>query len=430
MQTVQQLVNGELIGAKKVQLAFGLTQFPMELFNLKDTLEYLDLSDNNLSELPSNFGDFTKLKIAFFSNNQFTELPKVLAECPNLTMIGFRGNKISNFTEDALPLKTQWLILTDNKIDEIPKSIGKCTLLQKMAIAGNNIKILPNEMANCINLELLRISANKLENLPKWLVSLPKLSWLAFSGNPCSNSIEDVNSLQKIDWSQLEIIEQLGEGASGVISKAKWNSAVLKEVAVKIFKGEVTSDGYPIDELKNSILSGSHLNLIPIIGEIVNHSDAKNGLVMELISTDYQNLGNPPNFETCTRDVFSDNVRFSFSQISTIAKSIASAAKHLHEIAMLHGDLYAHNTMINGDGNALLGDFGASTCYDKNWEIATLLERLDVRAFGCLLEDLLDRSEDNSSVEVIKLIDLKNKCFSNEVESRPSFTAICLELEK
>ena len=65
-----------------------------------------------------------------------------------------------------------------------------------------------------------------------------------------------------INWQQLTVTHQLGEGASGIISKAVWqaNNDATKEVAVKIFKGAVTSDGYPEDEMHACILAGNHPN--------------------------------------------------------------------------------------------------------------------------------------------------------------------------
>ena len=103
MQTHQQLLSGELIGSTKIQLSCGLIDFPRELFKLVDTLEFLDLSGNNLSELPDDFGDFKKLKILFISNNQFKVFPKILANCPSLTMIGFRSNQMEEIPEDSFP---------------------------------------------------------------------------------------------------------------------------------------------------------------------------------------------------------------------------------------------------------------------------------------------------------------------------------------
>ena len=165
MQTIQQLRSGELKGSKILKLSCELTEFPKEIFELKDTLEILDLSNNHLSSLPNNFSDFKKLKIAFFSDNDFVSFPEVLAKCPSLTMIGFKSNKINHIPENAFPVDLQWLILTNNRITEIPKSIGKAHKLQKVAFAGNQIKALPIEMANCKNLELLRIAANQLTDI-------------------------------------------------------------------------------------------------------------------------------------------------------------------------------------------------------------------------------------------------------------------------
>ena len=423
MQTIDQLLKGELKGVKRLQLSCGLEQFPREIFELSDTLEILDLSGNNLYELPDDFGRLKHLKIAFFSNNKFAVFPAALANCPNLTMIGFKSNRISEFPENALPIGTQWLILTDNKIKKLPESLGDCVFLQKVAFAGNQIAHLPVSMANCKRLELLRISANKLESIPEWLLKLPKLSWLAFSGNPCSHKIEN-SKINQISWDELEVQQQLGEGASGIISKAIWKSTDQKEVAIKIFKGEVTSDGYPEDELATCISTGSHSNLVPLLGEIKNHSENKKGIVMELISSEYSNLGNPPSFETCTRDVYEENTVFTMNKLLAIASSVAAAAKHLHDKGIVHGDLYAHNTMVNSFGNALLGDFGAATCYSKDFPNADLLERLDVRAFGCLLEELISSSDDtlHASFEILRQI--KNDCFQVEVVKRPSFSEI------
>ena len=426
MQTLSQLISGELKGSSKIKLACGLKEFPRELFELEDTLELLDLSGNELSELPSDFGRFKKLKIAFFSNNQFTVFPKVLADCPSLTMIGFKSNQISVFPEDSLPLNTQWLILTNNQIEILPKSLGENEYLQKVAFAGNKISELPEEMQNCKRLELLRISANRLTLLPNWLLHLPRLSWLAFSGNPCSEKIENEVVLDEIEWNQLEIKEQLGEGASGIISKAILKSKENQEVAIKIFKGEVTSDGLPEDELQTCISAGKHSNLVPLLAKIKSHSEGKEGLVMELISSDYTNLGNPPSFETCTRDVLNPDVYYSVNQVLTVLKSVASVGAHLHSRGILHGDLYAHNTMVNQEGNALLGDFGAATIYKIKSENAPLLERLDVRAFGCLIDDLLGqiRTDEVDKDEYMSLNELRKKCMLEEVENRLGFEEI------
>jgi serine/threonine protein kinase len=364
----------------------------------------------------------------FFANNKFTEFPIILASCPSLEMIGFKSNQIEILPENAFPPLLKWLILTDNKIKKLPKSIGDCNLLQKCMLAGNLITELPTEMGNCHSLELLRISANKLESLPKWLFELPKLSWVAFGGNPISQNNELNAEFKEYSWGDFSIGDLLGEGASGMISKAKWNSK-KQEVAVKVFKGDVTSDGLPEDEMKVSISAGFHKSLIPVLGKIKDHPEGKSGLIMRLISPDYINLGNPPNLETCTRDVFDPKSVFNEEEFLKIAKSIASVCNQLHERGINHGDLYAHNILVDDTAECLLGDFGAASFYDLNSTIAQNIERVEVRAFGCLLEDILRlvRENDIQEIKQHKWKKLIENCTHSKVKSRLAFSEV-LEL--
>lgn len=427
MQTLQQLKSGELKGSLKLKLSCDLTEFPVEIFDLADTLELLDLSGNKLSTLPKDFGRLIKLKIAFFSDNQFTELPSVLSDCPNLEMIGFKANQISQVSEVSIPKTTRWLILTNNRIEQIPKSIGNCSRLQKVAFAGNKLTGLPDEMSACKNLELLRISANQFTELPSWLLSLPKLSWLAFSGNAFNSDQIIHDSFYTYSWKNTELKERLGEGASGIISKALLrDEGHTKEVAVKVFKGEVTSDGSPHDEMLACIEAGSHDHIVQVIGKIEGHPEGKDGLIMELIPEDFKNLGMPPSFITCTRDIFMEGLTFSLDEVLKIAYGIASASEHLHSKGIMHGDLYAHNIMVDSKAYALYGDFGAATIYDKGSGMAAKFERLDVRAYGCLLDDLLARINDQDKNKKITLLmlELQKQCLLDNILQRPDFKTI------
>ena len=95
MHTLKQLNSGELKGIKRLQIAENLTQFPPAIYDLADSLEILDLSNNALTDLPDDLDRLTKLRIVFCSNNQFSELPEVLGRCSKLEMIGFKNNQIT-----------------------------------------------------------------------------------------------------------------------------------------------------------------------------------------------------------------------------------------------------------------------------------------------------------------------------------------------
>jgi hypothetical protein len=435
--SLEQLQAGQLLGTRQLKLACGLTEFPREIFDLAETLEVLDLSGNALSALPDDLPRLTKLRIVFASNNQFTELPHVLGECERLTMVGFKANRIREVSAKALPRGLRWLILTDNEVEALPAELGQCALLQKLMLAGNRLSTLPKEMAQCTRLELVRLSANRLTALPEWLTGLPRLSWLAYAGNPFGASLEAAasaeTSIPDIHWASLVLDEKLGEGASGVIYHATRiddEGRAAQPVAVKLFKGAVTSDGLPDCEMAACIHAGRHSNLIPVLGRVQGHPTGQHGLVMELIDPAFVNLAGPPTLDSCTRDFYAADVRFDLAEALGIAYGIASAASHLHERGIMHGDLYAHNILHRGhERRAFLGDFGAASLYDiGDRKLGLALQRLEVRAFGCLLEELVERCTERTSQVAHRLQALAAACLSEAMANRPTFETLSAEL--
>ena len=438
METIKLLRSGQLAGAKRLNLHEEFTQFPTEILDLADSLEILDLSDNHLTSLPQEFAQLKKLRIVFFNNNAFEEVPEILSQCPSLAMVGFKSNLIKKFAEHALPPTVRWLILTNNRLEQLPASIGNLKNLQKLMLAGNQLTSLPDELALCRNLELIRLAANRLTELPEWLFTLPRLSWLAYSGNPFCQAIPcPERSLPHIDWADLTLGNTLGQGASGIISRGIWSAkqSTTQDVAIKIFKGEITSDGSPLDEMRACIAAGSHENIVGVLGKLHPSPENKAGLVLPFIPSDYRTLGNPPDFESCTRDTYSPETAFSLAVILRIAQGIAAAAAHLHSRGIMHSDLYAHNILVNETGHSFLGDFGAASFYDRqNALTSQALERLEVRAFGCLLEDLLDRCQPEDFLaqeEAIAMLrSLQQDCMNPIPAMRPLFGKICELLAK
>lgn len=420
MQTLQELKEGKYLGSSSLKLNENLVSFPLEIFTLKETLEILDLSGNHLTSLPENLFELTKLKILFCSENNFSIFPKSIGQCESLDIVGFKSNKIEYIEETALPKSIRWLILTNNKITELPSNIGDCKRLQKLMLAGNQLKELPISLAKCRQLELIRLSANQLIEVPNWLLSLPKLAWIALAGNPCTQPSSSNYPVLEIDWRNLEVEHLLGSGASGFIYKAHLKTANLA-VAIKIFKGNITSDGLPEDEMFNCLKAGQHENLVPILGKIINHPEQKNGLVLGLISPSYSNLGDPPNFITCTRDVFSKPKKISLEEGEKVVLKLAKVCAHLHHRGVMHGDFYAHNILINNDLDVILGDFGASTSYQVYPQQYSVFEKIEVRAFGYLIQDLIENFIYQPSSKLDKL---RTWCLQEEVESRPSFNEI------
>ncbi len=435
MDSLDALREGRLNGARQLHLACGLTEFPREIFALADSLELLNLSGNALDALPADIGRLHRLRVLFCSDNRFTELPPALGDCAALEMIGFKANRIRSVPPSSLPPRLRWLILTDNAIAQLPDTLGQRPAMQKLMLAGNQLRALPDSLAACGQLELLRLSANRFEALPDWLLRLPRLAWLAFGGNPLTSAAERealaAAALPGIRWDRLALQEQLGEGASGVIRAADWADGEPTTSAVKLFKAAVTSDGWPASEMAACIAAGVHPQLIPVRGRVEAHPEGGQGLVLARIRAGYRNLAGPPSLTSCTRDIYADDLRLPARAALGIAARMASAAQHLHARGINHGDLYAHNMLWDGDADVILGDFGAASLLPPGRPaLGEAVQRIEVRAFGCLLEELAahcdagDRAEAADIAAVARLTALSQRCMQPDVAARPLFDQI------
>lgn len=423
--TLNALRAGKLVGIKRLDLACGLTTFPEEIFDLADSLEILNLSGNQLSNLPDDLTRLKKLKIIFCSDNQFTHLPEVLGEFEQLSMVGFKANNIKHCPSAAISNQLRWLILTDNALEKVPENLGNCQQMQKLMLAGNQLRTLPESLLGCENLELLRISANKFTHLPDWLFSLPRLAWFAFGGNPLTHAQEThvlaYSPLPLVDWNTLNIGKKLGEGASGLIYEATLKEDKNSVLAAKIFKGNVTSDGLPESEMAAWIHASEHPNLSSVCGQLTQHPEKKQGLLMPIISPDFNILAGPPSLTSCTRDIYAESFKLDPQQALSIASDIAKATAHLHAQGLTHGDLYAHNVLVNQQ-HALLSDFGGASFLPKDKVIAQNLQKIEVRAFGILLEELLEccHKQYDAQDGFKKMQTLAKACNDTDLTRRPT----------
>ena len=319
--------------------------------NIDLNVEYLDLSFNSLSTLPENFECYKNLKILFLSNNNFTEIPIIISKMKNLFMLSFRNNKIVEV--DYMPENIEWLILTNNYINKIVK-IGHLLNLKKLMLSGNMLKSLPSDIIECKQIELIRLSNNQFNSVPICIFELNNLAWISMANNPCFPLPKLNNDKQFIKKINVKHIEKIGEGTSGIVHRSVFQNT---EVAIKIYKGKMTSDGLSTNEIYTLSSIKPHINLIEVLGYLYGENEEDiEGLVMSLFNN-YNPIGEPPSFETITRDLY----KIKIINPEYIIEQIENVVNHLHKNNIIHGDIYAHNIIYNTyKKHSVLTDFGAS----------------------------------------------------------------------
>jgi hypothetical protein len=343
-------------------------------------------------------------------------------------MVGFKSCRLATLPAAALPATLRWLTLTDNHLTSLPPELGELPGLQKVLLTGNQLTELPRTLVRSQSLQLLRLAANHLTEMPIELADLPHLAWYGDASNSYSQVRNQAE--QTITWSELVCGELLGESPSSAVRRAQFRSTG-EAVAVKLYKGSLASDGKPSDDSAAWIAAGEHPHLVPVRGQIIDHPSGQAGLVLGLVPPSYQPLGQPPSLTSCTRDVFSPDRRFTAGFCVQVLQGVAAALQHLHSLGIAHGDVYAHNILVNPAGDSLLGDFGAATFYDPVFE--PLRERIDVRAFGYLVDDLLTHLSPAAQTGEQRIREdlgaLRAACLVDQPMQRPTFKTLQSELQ-
>lgn len=141
----------------------------------------LDLSNQELTEIPAAVFACKNLKKLNLSHNKLKVLPKELSELKYLTNLDVSHNSISVLYAKSFDLRNlQVLILNNNKLKHIPGQIEQLPKLKKLALANNQIEELPDTVVTLQELQSLDISGNRFKLFPYTLFSLKMLDklWL------------------------------------------------------------------------------------------------------------------------------------------------------------------------------------------------------------------------------------------------------------
>eukprot|EP00956_Cyclotella_meneghiniana_P007671 scaffold10284_cov61-Cyclotella_meneghiniana.AAC.6 len=392
-------------------------------------LKKLDLNGSDLSTLPPSIDALQTLEILFLSENKFESFPSVFGKLSNLRMLSLRGNKLTELSTSNLPKHSLvWLILTNNRIKRMDPNIGELKRLRKLMLSHNELSSIPPEISGCTNLELIRLANNQINcELPREFLCLPKLAWISLAGNPishCPKTKEKEIPKLSVSYDETSV---LGCGASGTVYSGTYND---KNVAVKIFKEKSTgSDGTAEDEAAINALVDHPLAVSAIGVFLCDNNENHEGMVMELLEG-AKAIGRVPSFDTVTRDAGPTEEAKDLNKdaVFSIIYNVATALEHVHDKAHVsNGDIYLHNILMCNGGVARMSDWGASFVYDENHDYAKIFERIEVLAFGRLVQDLFDWHLDSAVSDLTKSGDLGkliDSILDENQMKRPSFKEI------
>ena len=175
-----------------------LSSIPPEISQLQ-SLTQLYLSDNQLSSIPREISQLQSLKELDLGKNQLSNISPEISQLRNLTHLGIKGNQLSSIPPEISQLQNlTHLGLSDNQLSSIPPEISQLQNLIELYLIGNQLSSIPSEIAQLQSLTKLYIRNNQLKSIPPEIAQLQNLTKLDLSYNQLKSIPPEIAQLQNL----------------------------------------------------------------------------------------------------------------------------------------------------------------------------------------------------------------------------------------
>ncbi len=148
-------------------------------------LASLDVSHNELTELPEAISGLHYLQGFYATDNRLERFPEQILRLPVLMKLDLSGNQISE-----MPPEISWmdqltrLTMDRNHLTSIPLELYELNHLTVLELAENGITVVPEGISGLTALKKLDLSGNQLTGLPREITTLSEhLEELSIQGN-------------------------------------------------------------------------------------------------------------------------------------------------------------------------------------------------------------------------------------------------------
>ncbi|WP_340199666.1 leucine-rich repeat domain-containing protein [Ascidiimonas sp. W6] len=186
--TTEQM-NNLILGDSKVT-SEGLMAFKPESLDLSgndmqelpitigmlDSLEDLSVSDNSLKELPQSIALFTNLKELISENNPITSIPEAVSEMTSLEVLYMPNSQLEKLPDQIAQLPNlKEINVAGSNITELPEALGEMPSLSELSVQNNLLETLPESLGNSESIQTINVSQNELVSIPDSFRNLTNL---------------------------------------------------------------------------------------------------------------------------------------------------------------------------------------------------------------------------------------------------------------
>uniref|UniRef100_A0A6N2LRP3 Protein kinase domain-containing protein n=1 Tax=Salix viminalis TaxID=40686 RepID=A0A6N2LRP3_SALVM len=193
-----------------------------DAFGTHPHLSYMDLSDNELHEIPAALGKATHLQALDLSSNQLVgDIPFDVESLSDLERLGLAANNFSATILKQLGKCSKLIFLNMSKnrfVGSIPAEMGSLQSLQSLDLSWNSLAGgIASEFGQLQQLELLNLSHNMLSGLiPTSFSRLKGLTKVDVSYNKLEGPIPDIKAFREAPFEAIRNNSNLCGNATGL----------------------------------------------------------------------------------------------------------------------------------------------------------------------------------------------------------------------
>ncbi|KAE9000398.1 hypothetical protein PR003_g18744 [Phytophthora rubi] len=264
-----------------VRASYNFIQtFSPKLWKLRE-IRYLDLSHNRLKELPYVEGDLKLLRetrewqvgvgllvgleVLLLNDNRLIEVPKSIEKCGALTLLDLSNNQLTSLSDEIPALTSlERMVLHHNALRSLPEAMGDLSSLRELDLAHNRLLTLPESIGALHKLETLLLFSNQLRLLPKEFGALSQLRHLDLDNNPKLIILEDffrhMSSVSFFSASSCGVVtfESLDFLKDSPVQTIRLRQNALLEFPLLIGHAAMQ------DTLQELVLASNHLTQVPL----------------------------------------------------------------------------------------------------------------------------------------------------------------------
>jgi len=187
----------------------------LSVINGLDNIKVLKLNDCEISTIPNSIINLKKLTELNLSSNQISTFPESLKKLDNLTYLKLFSNQLSQIQlKDGDLASLESIDLCHNYFEVFPIELSNLKNLKNILIWYNQINYISDEISNFDHLEELNLDHNRLTVLPKSISQLNNLKVLVLKGNMLTeksiNPIYSISSLEDLDleFNQIRLVSK------------------------------------------------------------------------------------------------------------------------------------------------------------------------------------------------------------------------------